>query len=187
MDHHGMHLDQRSSLWFATGLLLVGSLRFATDTLHELDPDYWRVLEGTVLRYFVRAPSDGTWAGDLNAQWFKLLAVPCGMSLIYLRTRFGPGTVEDRTAEFRDIAVRGVWVFVWLAGFTFLELQKQYQFAGHRTHLVRGEVTGLNHLAHGVSAIVAWFMCGWLSFGDSSAGAISPMETNPGPTDEDLD
>lgn len=151
-----MTLGDRGSLAIALALVFVGAARCLTDTLHEFDPDYWRVLEGSWLRYLVRAPSDGTVPGWLNAQWFKVLSVPSGISLIYLRSRFGSGTDDQREAEFRDWAVSGVWIAVFLAGFTVIELQKQFAFMKFNTRLVEGEDPWLNHLAHGLSAGLAW-------------------------------
>ncbi|GEM_PF-3641712 len=109
-------LSARSSLIVSLVLVGVGIFRFFTDSLHELNPDYWKTLDGTPLRYVVRAPTDGTIAGTLNAQWFKVLSVPAGISLIYLRNRFGSATAEHKAAEFRHWTVRGVWIafFSWV-------------------------------------------------------------------------
>lgn len=149
-------MSRRASLILALVLVFIGAARSLTDTLHELDPDYWRVLEGSWLRYVVRAPSDGTVLGWLNAQWFKVLSIPSGLSLIYLRNRFGSGTDEQRESEFHDWAVSGVWIAVFLVGFTVIELQKQLAFLHFNTHLVDGEDPWLNHLAHGLGAMLAW-------------------------------
>ncbi|MEM7156670.1 MAG: hypothetical protein AAF799_27730 [Myxococcota bacterium] len=151
-----MRLSPRASLGIAVALVFIGAARLVTDTLHEADPDYWRALEGTWLRYVVRAPSDGTVAGWLNAQCFKVLSVPAGLSLIYLRSRFDSGTDQRREEEFRDWAVSGVWIGVFLAGYTVIELQKQFAFLQLNTVLVAGENPWLNHLIHGLSAWLAW-------------------------------
>lgn len=156
-------MNERTSSYVAVALVTIGTLRFLTDTLYELDPEYWCVVAGTWLRYVVRAPSDGTLAGGLNAQWFKLLSVPCGISLIYLRCRFESGSAAQRESHFRDWAVRGVWIGVFLAGFTVLELNKE---------LVVGENPGLNHVAHALSAVAAWLLTDVLSF-------TTPTETGP--------
>lgn len=140
----------------AVVLVLVGVWRCITDTLHEFDPDYWRAVGDSWLRYVIRAPSDGTLLGWLNAQWFKLLSVPAGFSLIYLRQRFDSGTDEQRQAELRDWAVSGVWIAVFLMGFTVIELQKQFGFLHFDVRLVKGEDPWLNHLVHLLSAALAW-------------------------------
>lgn len=153
-------LRRNTSIAIAGALVLVGLLRFATDTLHEMDPDYWTALQGTPLRYFVRAPSDGSLLGDLNAQWFKLLSIPCGISFVYFIHLFGGGTAQTRDAEFRDWAVRGTWVFVFLLGFTALEVEKHASIFGTRTIMVEGENFWINHMVHLLSAWLAWNLSG---------------------------
>jgi hypothetical protein len=91
-------------------------------------------------------------AGWLNAQWFKILSIPSGISLIYLRSRLESGAEEAREAEFKDWGVRGVWIAMFFAGFTVIELQKQFG----PLELVTGEDAMLNHLVHVLSALLAW-------------------------------
>lgn len=161
-----VRLSPRVSGLLAATLVVVGFLRFVTDTLHELDPDYWRGLEGSWLRYVVRAPSDGSFLGDLNAQCFKLLAIPSGIALIYLRNRLGPGTSRANEAEFHDWTVRGVWIAVFFVGFTVIELQKQFSFLSLNTRLVAGEDPWVNHLVHAGGAVLAWKLAGVLSMAE---------------------
>ena len=161
-------LSPSISLAIASVLVAIGVLRFVTDTLHEYDPDYWQPLGDTWLRYVVRAPSDGSVLGDLNAQWFKVLAIPSGISLVFLRSRLASGTLADNERAFRDWAVRGVWIAVFFLGFTALELHKHLA-ASSRTVLVVGEDPWLNHVAHVLSAIAAWGLSGRLAL-------VSPRE-----------
>lgn len=144
----------------AATLVVVGLARLVTDTLHEVDGEYWMAAQDSCVRYLIRAPSDGTWAGNLNAQWFKILSIPAGISLIFLRNRFGPGEAATSEEEFRDWAVRGVWIGAFLAGFTFLELQKQFGDLA----LVAGEDARTNHMVHGLSAVLAWTLSGRFTF-----------------------
>src|SRR5690606_20705967 len=97
----------RLSVAVAVLFVVIGALRFATDTLHEFNHDYWRALSGTPFRYLVRAPSDGTLPGLLNAQFFKVFSMPAGLCLVWLVVRFGSGTLADKSERFRDLAVRG--------------------------------------------------------------------------------
>ncbi len=157
-------LAGRLSVAVACALVAVGALRFATDTLHELDPEYWRALSGTPLRYLVRAPSDHSLLGDLNAQFFKLLSIPTGLALVWLGYRFGSGTLEHKAESFRDPAIRSIWIGSFFAGFTLIELEKQFHFLGMGTTLVAGERPWLNHLTHLASAAIAWFLTGALAF-----------------------
>ncbi|EDM76600.1 hypothetical protein PPSIR1_24369 [Plesiocystis pacifica SIR-1] len=154
----------RVSVAVAAALVLIGALRFATDTLHELDPEYWRALEGGPLRYLVRAPSDGSLAGELNAQFFKLLAMPAGLGLVWLGYRFGSGTLETKAAQFRDPVIRAVWLGSFLAGFTLIELEKQFHMLGMGTMMLEGERAWLNHVIHVVGFGLAWMLGSVLAF-----------------------
>ena len=66
---------------------------------------------------------------------------------------------EAKAEEFRDWAVRGVWVVMFLLGFTALELEKQFQIAGSATRLVEGEnllaIHGLNRGATSGDMLIA--------------------------------
>lgn len=154
----------RVSLAIAIGLVAIGVLRFVTDTLHEMNPDYWRVFEGTPLRYVIRAPSDGTWFGRLNAQWFKLLSVPSGIALIWLWARFDSGTWEDKRIAWADATMRVVWIGSFMFGFTLIELEKQFHMLGMSTLLVEGERSWLNHVVHVLSCALAWWLASKLEF-----------------------
>lgn len=154
----------RWSLAIALVLIAIGVLRFVTDTLHEMNPDYWRALEGTPLRYLIRAPSDGTALGWLNAQFFKLLSVPSGIALIWLWARFDSGTWTDKREAWADATMRLVWIGSFVAGFTLIELEKQFHMLGMSTLLVEGERSWLNHVVHVVSAGLAWWVASKLEF-----------------------
>lgn len=158
-------LNQRTSLVIALVLVGVGAFRAVSDTLLELDAHYWTPWTDHWLRYLIRSPSDGTLIGTLNTQWFKTLAIPAGISLIYLRERFAQA---DGGTEFRDWAVRGVWIGVFAAGFTAIEIEKQFHPWGMRVELLEGEVAALNHLAHALGACIAWKLSAALSFPQSA-------------------
>lgn len=154
----------------AITLVAIGFMRFVTDTLHEHDARYWEALADSPLRYLVRAPSDGTWLGYANAQWFKVLAVPAGLSLIYLRSFFAVGDPAENEREFRDWAVRGVWIAMFFTGFTLIELQKQFAFLPFSTCLVAGERPMVNHIAHLVGVALAWWLSEVLGLEDRRSG-----------------
>jgi hypothetical protein len=154
----------RVSVGIAVTLVVIGALRFMTDSLHEVNPNYWQSLVGTPLRYLVRAPSDGTLAGDLNAQFFKVLSIPTLLCALWLSRRFGSGSLANKAAEFRDPIVRSVWIGSCLFGFTMIELEKQFHMFGMATLLLEGERSWLNHATHLVSAALAWFITGALRF-----------------------
>jgi hypothetical protein len=90
-----------------------------------------------------------------------------GVHLIYLRDRFAPGTPASNEAAFHDWAVRGVWIAVFLLGFTVIELEKQFSLFHMGTHLVAGEDPLVNHIAHIISALLAWKLAGALAMTDS--------------------
>lgn len=154
----------RLSVAIAVLLLLIGIFRSITDTLHEMSPDYWRALDGTFLRYLVRAPSDGTLWGDLNARWFKVLSLPAAAGFIFLGYRFGSGMLEDQRREFRDPLLRATWIGVFLAGFTVIEIEKAFHVFGMSAHMLAGEIPWLNHVVHLISAAIAWWLWGWFAF-----------------------
>jgi hypothetical protein len=154
----------RISVGIAVTLVVIGALRFMTDSWHEANPNYWQSLVGTPLRYLVRAPSDGSLAGDLNAQFFKLLSIPSLLCALWLSRRFGSGSLANKATEFRDPIVRSVWIGSCLLGFTMIELEKQFHMFGMATMLLDGERSWLNHVTHLVSAVIAWFATGALRF-----------------------
>lgn len=154
----------RLSVAAAVSFVIVGMLRFATDTLHEFNPNYWQALIGTPFRYMVRAPSDGTVPGFLNAQFFKIFSMPAGLCLVWLGVRFGSGSLIEKAERFRDLAVRGTWALSFLAGFTLIELEKTYHFLGMNAVLVIGERAWLNHVVHVASAVLAWALTDALAF-----------------------
>lgn len=160
------------SVGVAVAFVIIGALRFGTDSLHEVNPDYWQSLVGTPLRYLVRAPSDGTLAGDLNAQFFKVLSIPTLLCMVWLSRRFGSGSLVQKATEFRDPIVRSVWIGSCLFGFTMIELEKQFHLFGMSTVLLPGERSWLNHLTHLVSAVFAWFLTGALRFEPLRQGEI---------------
>lgn len=166
-------LDPRASLFVALVLVGIGALRATSDTLHELDPNYWTPLADHWLRYLLRSPGDGTILGSLNTQWFKVLGIPAGVALIYLRDRFD----DSGAADFHDWGVRGVWIAVFFIGFTVIELEKQFHLLGMRVALLEGEVAALNHVAHGLGAWIAWKLSGAMSFPSSPSDADDAKRT----------
>jgi hypothetical protein len=69
----------RASFAVAGVLAIIGFMRLGSDMLTDVNATWAQGLDGSWLRYLVRSATDGTWAGDLNVQYFKILAVPCGV------------------------------------------------------------------------------------------------------------
>jgi hypothetical protein len=149
-------------------LVLIGVWRYASDLLgdaHRDDPAYWARIASSPVRYFVRAPSDGTLWGDLNTQWFKVLSIPCAMALVYLWHRRRFGSLREGAFHFRQPWVRGLWIGTFWVAFTLIEVEKRFQLFGTRTAGIHpGETFTLNQVAHLISAALAWVVAASFSF-----------------------
>lgn len=64
-------------------LAAIGLLRLFSDLLTDIDPTWVTILGDSSLRYLART-TDGSLAGDLNVQYFKVMAIPCGLAVIFL-------------------------------------------------------------------------------------------------------
>jgi hypothetical protein len=106
------------------------------------------------LRYLIRAPTDGSLLGRLNAQYFKALAIPSGMSGVYLWHRFRrpTGALDSSIAE---PWVKIMWISLFLVAFTALEVAKASTYPG--LTLVDGERSWLNHALHVTSAVASYY------------------------------
>ncbi|MEM6706622.1 MAG: hypothetical protein AAF690_28195, partial [Acidobacteriota bacterium] len=71
------------TLLFAIALALLGVTRLFCDFLTDIDPTWATVLGDSPLRFLART-SDGSLVGNLNTQYFKVLAIPCGLCVIFL-------------------------------------------------------------------------------------------------------
>jgi hypothetical protein len=172
-----------ASVSVAVLLVLVGVARWASDIAadaHRDDPDYWRRLAASplwFLRYVLRTPSDGTFLGDLNIQWFKLLSIPCATSLVYLWFRRRYGSLRAGARRFADPRIRLLWVATFFVAFLLIELDKEFRIFGTTAPELRGETFWKNQLAHVVSAVAAWFLLARYSF----APVFVPDDASRGP------
>lgn len=156
-----------ASVAFAVVLVLVGVFRYHSDVqldLHRDDPAYLEALKTHPLRYLMRGPSDGTLLGDLNTQWFKVLSIPCAMALMYLWFRRRYGTLREGGHRFGQRWVRALWISTFFVAFTLMEIEKEFGILGNMARMQAGERFWLNHLAHVLSAGLAWLMAARLSF-----------------------
>ncbi|MFA5795169.1 MAG: hypothetical protein WC980_08940 [Candidatus Brocadiia bacterium] len=155
----------------AACLAIIGMGRFISDMFTDASTDWFKALDGTILRYLVRAPTDGTLAGDLNVQYFKVLAVPCAIAGLYLAHRFLSTDLRQADHKWRSIFYRLFYVFGLLGMFTIMEIEKSSHLIGLRmAGLLPGENIWLNHGLHLISAFLGWFYMGWLRIipGDKS-------------------
>lgn len=144
---------------FVTAVILavLGAGRFISDMLTDAFPGWYLKLEGTVLKYLVRAPSDGTFWGDINAQYFKLLAVPCGIAGLYLAHRLLSADLREADRKWHSVGYQAFYVIgLWLT-FTIMEVEKSTHLMGLRMagQLV-GENLWLNQVLHLLSALLGW-------------------------------
>ncbi|MCW8138272.1 MAG: hypothetical protein KIT58_05135 [Planctomycetota bacterium] len=171
-----------ASVGVALLFVLVGCWRFYWDVqgdLHRDDPAYWAALAASPLRYVTRCPSDGTFWGDLNTQWFKVLSVPCAMSLVYLWFRRRYGTLREGGWRFGQTWVRALWVGTFFVAFTLMEVEKEFRVLGNMAPMLAGERFWLNHLAHVLSAFLAWHLVARLSFEPVLAGDAAGRPAPP--------
>lgn len=175
-----------TSVAVAVLFVLVGCWRFASDVVLDArskDPQYLAWLATSPLRYVVRGPSDGTLLGDLNTQWFKVLSIPCAMAFVYLWHRQRLGSLRAGAAHFGQRWVRALWVGVFFVAFTLIEVEKQFQvfvWLGMKTAPMQpGESFWLNHLAHVISATLAWLLVARLSFQPVFGDDLPPLPPRP--------
>src|SRR5262245_51497858 len=71
------------TLLLAGTLATLGMLRLCSDILTDIDPTLGSYLGDSPLRLLARR-TDGSLVGNLNTQYFKVMAIPCGLSVIFL-------------------------------------------------------------------------------------------------------
>lgn len=154
-----------SSLIVALFLAVLGVIRYSSDILTDAIPDWYAVLGGTWLRYFARVPSDGTFWGNLSVQYFKLLAVPCGISGLFILYRFLSHDLREAEHRWRMPEIQGLYIIGLLFAFTVMEVEKATHILGLRmAGLLPGECAWLNHVIHIISAFIGWRYMRWLKF-----------------------
>lgn len=155
--------NTRTCLFIAIPLATFGLLRFISDMLLDASADWYLMLEGTFLRYLARAPSDGTFLGDLSVQWVKLLSIPCGISVLFLLYRFLSRDQKEADYRWRQVSTRLIYVLGFLVMVTIMEIEKSTHFLGLRmAGQLAGETAWLNHTLHLASAVMGWFYMKWL-------------------------
>lgn len=170
----------RASFVLALFLTAVGFGRFITDVLTDMNPTRWADLAGTPWRYLARAPSDGTLIGDLNVQWFKLLAIPALVSGLYVAKRVFSADPRDAERRWRSPWYQGSYLALFFAMCAVMEVEK----ATHMLHLrmaglLDGERSWINHVAHSISLLLGWFLMRWMSFPAAAAPARTEQRMAP--------
>ena len=143
------------SLLFAVALAVLGVSRLFSDFLTDIDPTWATVLGDSPLRFLART-TDGSLAGNLNVQYFKVMAIPCGLAVIFLINgglTGGIAAAEQRWASprFRLICIGALAVVC-----VFCEIEKATHLLGLPTGLVQGEKAWLNHVVHNVGGVLSY-------------------------------
>ena len=143
------------TLLLAVALAAIGVLRLFSDLLTDSDPTWISILGNSPLRYLART-TDGSLVGNLNVQYFKVMAIPCGLAVIFLVNAGltgGIAAAERRWASWRF----RLTCIVALAGVcAFCEIEKATHLFGLPTWLAEGEQAWLNHVVHTVGGILAY-------------------------------
>ncbi len=162
----------RASLLVAALLALIGAGRLTSDLLTDADPGWSQRLVGSPLRYLVRAPSDGTLLGDLNVQWFKLLAIPCSVAGLYLVKRLLSSDLRYTQGLWQSRVYRVAFLALFAVMCVVMELEKSYHLFGLRmAGLLDGERAWLNHVIHAASLGLGALLMSWLRFVEPGNGS----------------
>lgn len=144
------------TLVLAGVLAAIGLLRLGSDLLTDIDPTWASWLDGSPLRYLVVRVTDGSLVGNLNVQYFKVLAIPCGLSVVFLLNGGLTGGIQAAGRRWADPRFR-LWVIVALAAVcACCEIEKATHLLGLPTGLAIGERAWLNHVVHLVGGVVAY-------------------------------
>lgn len=163
------------TLLLAAALATLGVLRLFSDILTDIDPTLASYLGDSPLRYLARR-ADGPFVANLNTQYFKVMAVPCGLASIFLISgglTGGIAAAEKRWANprFRLGSIVGLAVVC-----ACCEIEKATHLLGLPTGLVEGEQAWLNHVVHNVGAVLAYPLSSVLRY---RAAAPGPSSAQP--------
>lgn len=164
------------TLILAAILAAVGLLRLGSDLLTDIDPSWALWLHGSPLRYLVIRVSDGSLAGNLNVQYFKALAIPCGLSVVFLLNAGLTGGVQKAARRWADARFRLSAIAALAVLCTFCEIEKATHLLGLPTGLVQGERAWLNHAVHAVGGVVAYGLSCVLRYTTTDVAAAGTID-----------
>lgn len=159
------------SLLLAAALAVVGIARLFTDILTDIDPSWALFLGDSPIRFFIRV-SDGSLVGDLNVQYFKVLAIPCGLAVIFLVNAGFTGGISAAERRWAKRSFRLACILGLAAVCACCEIEKAYHIFGLPTGLVRGETAWLNHVVHNIGGILAYPLSCVLRYRVESDGSL---------------
>ena len=143
------------SLLVAAVLAAIGLTRLFCDFLTDIDPTWATVLGDSPLRLLART-SDGSLIGDLNVQYFKVMAIPCGMAVIFLVNGGLTGGVAAAQQRWSNPRFRLTCILALAVICALCEIEKATHFVGLPTGLVEGERAWLNHVVHTVGGVLSY-------------------------------
>jgi hypothetical protein len=143
------------SLLLAAALAALGLARLFSDILTDIDPTWALCLGDSPIRFLART-TDGSLAGDLNVQYFKVMAIPCGLAVIFLVNGGLTGGIAAAERRWANPRFRLTCIVALAAVCAFCEIEKATHILGLPTDLVKGERAWLNHVVHTVGGILSY-------------------------------
>ena len=143
------------SLLLPVALAAVGLARLFSDILTDIDPTFVQFLGDSPLRFLARR-TDGSLAGNLNVQYFKVMAIPCGLAVIFLVNSGLTGGFAAAERRWASPRFRLSCIVALAAVCAFCEIEKATHLIGLPTELVEGERAWLNHVVHSVGGLLAY-------------------------------
>ncbi len=148
------HLSR--TMLLAGMLAAIGLIRLSGDLLTDIDPTWAWQLDESPVRYLIVRVTDGSLIGDLNVQYFKVLAIPCGLSLVFLVNGGLTGGLELAARRWADPRFRLSVIVALAAVCAFCEIEKATHLLGLPTGVAVGERPWLNHVVHSVGGVLAY-------------------------------
>ena len=143
------------SLLLAAMLAGIGLLRLFSDLLTDIDPTWVSLLGDSPLRLLARI-TDGSLAGNINVQYFKVMAIPCGMAILFLINGGLTGGIAAAERRWASPRFRLTCIVALAAVCAFCEIEKSTHLLGLPTGLAEGEKAWLNHVVHNVGGILSY-------------------------------
>jgi hypothetical protein len=143
------------SLLLAAALAAIGLLRLFSDFLTDIDPTWVSFLGDSPIRFLART-TDGSLASNLNVQYFKVMAIPCGLAVLFLVNGGLTGGIAAAEQRWASPRFRLTCIVALAAVCAFCEVEKATHLLGLPTGLVEGERAWLNHVVHTVGGILSY-------------------------------
>ena len=143
------------SLLLAAALAAIGVARLFSDILTDIDPTWALCLGDSYIRFLART-TDGSLAGNLNVQYFKVMAIPCGLAVIFLVNGGLTGGIAAAERRWASPRFRLTCIVALAALCALCEVEKATHLLGLPTGLVEGERAWLNHVVHTVGGILSY-------------------------------